>query len=785
MEDRPMQGMWGRYALFIVLALLILVANMWLMSWLAPPRPAEEVAKAQRAAEEANEPVEPADAPAKEQPAGEETQKPAPDDAQPALANNKAAEQPQEFPRQWLALGSIDPNGPFRFGATVDSQGAAVSRIELSSDNFHDLEWEGGYMGHVTMDPLAAGDGAPVQVVTPGSPAEQAGLQVGDVITAFGKQNIRGFADLEQATRKGDPGDTIELTVRRGDKTLKLPLTLRRRPLEVVRPEGQDPTSLLMTLSRLDDQELGDIDLDDSELDDAKEKPRPAGLSRELKGVDLRRANWEVVKHSQTEVVFRRPIAGSGLEVFKTYRLVAVPDEARKEANHPAYHLEFEIEVRNAGEAPHKLAYLLDGPTGLPTEGYWFASKVGSSGLRDVVVSLGGRQPVLVSGNDIANGDWGSVWKGEPVSFVGVDAQYFSAVLIPQREDPQSNLFEESRPIRVGPVDPQWKKLVNVTFRVESVTHEIAPGSALVQKFTLFAGPKKPDLLARYGLGGIINYGWFWWVAIPMLWILHGFYAVVRNYGIAIVLLTVLVRLSMFPLSRKQALSAQKMQELAPEIKKIQEKHKGNAEAKMRAQQELFRKHNYNPLAGCLPLFFQLPIFIGLYRSLMVDVELRQAPLISEAIRWCSNLAAPDKLFNWSWLMPEFITSGRGMFGLGPYFNVLPLVAVAIFLWQQKMFMPPPTDEQSAMQQTMMKYMMVFMGVLFYKVAAGLCIYFIASSLWSIAERKLLPKSHPPAAGAPPAPARSSLADLFSGRNGDKDSQRRAAVDRKKLRKGR
>ena len=98
-----------------------------------------------------------------------------------------------------------------------------------------------------------------------------------------------------------------------------------------------------------------------------------------------------------------------------------------------------------------------------------------------------------------------------------------------------------------------------------------------------------------------------------------------------------LVRSAMFPISRKQALNAQKMQELQPEMKRLAEKFKNNVEARTKAQQELFKKHNYNPLAGCLPVFLQLPIFMGLYRSLSVDVELRQAPLISESIRWCSN----------------------------------------------------------------------------------------------------------------------------------------------------
>jgi len=211
------------------------------------------------------------------------------------------------------------------------------------------------------------------------------------------------------------------------------------------------------------------------------------------------------------------------------------------------------------------------------------------------------------------------------------------------------------------------------------------------------------------------------------------------------------------------------MQELQPEIKRIQEAYKNNMEGRTKAQQELFRKHNYNPLGGCLLVFLQLPIFLGLYRSLMVDVELRQAPLLSEAIRWCSNLAAPDLLFDWSSFMPEFVVSGQGMLGLGPYFNLLPLVTIALFIWQQKKLMPPPVDDQAAMQQKMMMFMTVFMGVLFYKVASGLCLYFIASSLWSIGERKFLPKTAL-------APAK---AEVRKPRDGGGPAQRKKSRDRR------
>jgi YidC/Oxa1 family membrane protein insertase len=260
-----------------------------------------------------------------------------------------------------------------------------------------------------------------------------------------------------------------------------------------------------------------------------------------------------------------------------------------------------------------------------------------------------------------------------------------------------------------------------------------------------------------------------------MVALLQIFHTVVGNYGIAIIMLTVLVRLCMFPLSRKQALSAKKMQELQPEMKKINEKYKGNAQERTRATQELWRKHNYNPLGGCLLVFVQLPIFMGLYRSLMVNVQLRQASLLGEAIRWCSNLAAPDMLWNWSNVMPAMLGSETGW--LGPFLNILPLATVGLFIWQQTLFMPPATDDNTALQQKLMKYITLFMGVMFFKVAAGLCIYFIASSLWGIGERKLLPKMVGTAAAGPAAAAVSKSAPV--------QSQNGSAAARRKKQRGR
>jgi len=225
----------------------------------------------------------------------------------------------------------------------------------------------------------------------------------------------------------------------------------------------------------------------------------------------------------------------------------------------------------------------------------------------------------------------------------------------------------------------------------------------------------------------------------------------------------------MFPVSRRSALLSQRMQALAPEMKKVQEKYKNDPQAKTAAVMELYRKHGVNPFGSCLPMIMQMPFFLGLYYCLQESIHFRLATFL-----WIDNLAAPDMLVYWSDNIP-IISDPDNMSGsffsflyLGPYFNLLPVIAVALMLVQQKFMTPPPADEQQEMQQKMMKYMFIFIGIMFYKVAAGLCIYFIVSSLWGLCERKMLPKktaSLATAAGPPAtAPAATSAAKPGRGR---------------------
>jgi YidC/Oxa1 family membrane protein insertase len=707
-------------------------------------------------------------------------------------------------PTQYFTLGSLDPESGYRMLVTVTNAGAAVRRAEMTSPRYRDQHDRSGYLGELEVTPVNGG--VQVQAVGAGTPAAEAGIAVGDVIVGVGDPQTRAVEsddDLRSALAKTEPGQSITLQIRRQEGNPQA-VTVREliwRPFAVVRPEIDnfrmrgadppadfvDPASYLTTLVNLNGQPL-----------DVNNAKRIAEL--------LKIDNWEVADRNATSVAFRRVLPEWNLEIVKRYTLEPVPPSDRANVDYPGYHLKLDIELRNSAEAVQSLVYQLDGPTGMPIEGWWYAHKIsrhrwlGGAGLRDVVVRFDGSPVWQVDCPQIAEGDVEPMGDGQALSFAGVDGQYFAAVMIPIREGLNDAWFDSTEAIVAGtPLDPRTPvTYTNVTCRMTRQSLQLAAGATHRDSFQIFMGPKRPDLLANYQPAGdadhslkdIVYYGLalFGAVARAMLAILHFFYAIVVNYGIAIVMLTVLVRGAMFPISFKQTQNMARMQALKPEMDRLTEKYKTDMQKRSQAIQELYRKHNINPLGGCLPVFLQLPIFIGLYRALMIDVELRLSPLFSEAIRWCSNLAAPDMFLHWSPVMPEFVDNGIGIFGLGPYLNILPLVTVALFLVTQKMAMPEPTNEQMVMQQKMMKWMTIFMGLLFYKVASGLCLYFIASSLWGIAERKLLPKATTPDAAA--GGGTSSTPPGASGRgpsnggkptpNGSPDSKRPSKRKRKK-----
>ena len=764
-----------RYIQFFAISLAIVVGSQLLQTWLFPRPPQPVVQPVAGDGPDATvaeaQPSEP------KKDAAADAPKAGPADAVVASASEPAR-------RVRRTLGSLDPKAS-RMLVTLTSRGAAVERIELADEKFHDQDDWSGYLGHLAVK--AVDGGCRVGVVGAGTPAARAGLRPDDVIVRVGGTATPDAATLAKTIGATKPGGKIAVEVIRDGGASTLDVTLERRPLEVVRPEYRtapvedpdgdphDPLSFRLS------------------LESHGGRSRPAEPLAEIAGCELADIDWEIEESDETatsaptRVRFSRTLPG-GLTAVKEYRLAATDEASGSDGG---YGLELTVQLRAAGEDT-TVSYALDGPTGLPTEGWWYTQRVardwGSLAVRDVAVRFVGKQSAIVSGLKVADGKLdfpaSAVGDGTPLSFAGVDALYFAAALIPAREGEEVPALAEVRPLAVGQVPvAARKKLIDVTSRLVSRELVIPAGGVVSHRYGIFAGPKRPELLARYGVPGsamddLVYYGWFGWVARPMIAILHALHSVIGNYGLAVLLLTVFVRASMFPVSRKQAISSQKMQELQPEMKAINEKFKDDPNKKTQATQELWRKHNYNPMGGCLLVFIQVPIFMGLYRSLATDVELRQAPLFSSAIRWCSNLAAPDMLWDWSRVLPPFLTAPEGW--LGPFLNLFPLVTIGLFLWQQRLFMPPAVDEQQKVQQQVMNYMMWFMALMFFKVPCGLCLYFIASSLWGIAERLWLPKTLPASAGGGRVVDAAFAPVVKAGSNGAATAAREKRQSRKK-----
>jgi YidC/Oxa1 family membrane protein insertase len=243
-------------------------------------------------------------------------------------------------------------------------------------------------------------------------------------------------------------------------------------------------------------------------------------------------------------------------------------------------------------------------------------------------------------------------------------------------------------------------------------------GAAVV----LYTGPKDLDQLDASGhsLRRALDLGWFTVVALPLLQLLRFTYRFTGNHGVDIVLLTVLIKVLFYPLTKKSFQSMKAMQKLQPEMERVRESYKDKPDQMNQAVMELYRKHKVNPLGGCLPMFLQLPVFIGLYNALLNAVELRHAPFVG----WIQDLSAPDRLGDFQ--LP-FVT-GAGV-------PILTLIMGASMLVQQKM---TPTTTADPMQQRMMMLMPVVFTFMFINFPAGLTLYWLVNNLLTIGQQYII-----------------------------------------------
>ncbi|WZO95920.1 YidC/Oxa1 family insertase periplasmic-domain containing protein [Isosphaeraceae bacterium EP7] len=547
-----------------------------------------------------------------------------------------------------------------------------------------------------------------------------------------------GYALEVQLTQDG--AGVADLRSSKYDAELDDNRRAARRPLSFIetKPDDTAPPSLSFRLVQPDGagaEALAPSPLDlrrwEVVRDDKGRAIRP--VFADPKDADTAKPGAEIGQ----EIVFRTKVLSPAVEVTKTYRL-----EKGKDA--------FRMEVKFASETDQTTSYTLLGPHGIPIEGEWYTGT-----FRDMF--FGRLKSGAVKIDTYSAYDVGKAAATDepyrntelPLRFAGVENQYFAVFFAPEppptSQEDRIDIDTVAVVTRTDQVNAQ-KNDVSVEMRTRPIS--VGPDRTVTHAYSIFAGPKTNEALAAYGAEDLASYRKNVYFTIPggatvakyfidpllkriyaLTVQVGGFFGTKRgSYGIAIILLTMTVRLIMFPLGRKQALAAKKMQDLQPQLTALRVKYKDQKDVISRETFALYKRAGVNPVGGCLPALIQLPIFVGLWQALNNSVALRHSQFL-----WIRNLAAPDMLFQFPSELPF----------LGKYFNILPLFVVSLMLVQMKLFAPPATTPEQEMNQKMMKYMMLFMAVMFYKVPAGLGLYFITSSLWQICERLLLPKAKP------------------------------------------
>jgi YidC/Oxa1 family membrane protein insertase len=264
----------------------------------------------------------------------------------------------------------------------------------------------------------------------------------------------------------------------------------------------------------------------------------------------------------------------------------------------------------------------------------------------------------------------------------------------------------------------------------------IAPGASAEVSSKLFAGAKKSILIDEYqdtlGINKfelMVDWGWFYFITKPLFAVLHWIHGVMGNFGVAILAVTVLLKLLFFPLQNKSYASMSKMKKLAPEMEKIKQRFPDDRARQQQAIMEMYKKEEVNPLSGCWPILIQIPVFFALYKVIYVTIEMRHAPFVG----YLKDLSAPDptSLFNLFGLLP-FDPPTFLMIGFLP-------ILMGITMWIQMRLNPAPPDPTQAM---IFNWMPVFFTFLLASFPAGLVLYWTWNNLLSILQQAFIMKKH-------------------------------------------
>jgi YidC/Oxa1 family membrane protein insertase len=269
------------------------------------------------------------------------------------------------------------------------------------------------------------------------------------------------------------------------------------------------------------------------------------------------------------------------------------------------------------------------------------------------------------------------------------------------------------------------------------IARDLAPGQRLTQTSRFFAGAKEVRLLDQYTdkagvskLDYALDWGWFRPIEKPIFYYLDWLFRMIGNFGVAIMLLTVTIRLLIFPIAQRQFASMAQMRAIQPKMKALQEKHKDDKQRQQQEVMALYKTEGVNPLAGCLPTFLQIPIMYSLYKVLMLTIEMRHQPFVL----WIKDLSAPDPLTPLNLFGILHFTPPH-MIAIG----VVPIL-LGVSMWLQFKMNPQPMDDTQKQVFALMPWVLMFVMAPF---AVGLQVYWITSNLLTVLQQRILYARHP------------------------------------------
>ncbi len=316
--------------------------------------------------------------------------------------------------------------------------------------------------------------------------------------------------------------------------------------------------------------------------------------------------------------------------------------------------------------------------------------------------------------------------------WTGITDKFWMAAVVPPQNEPFNGAY-------LGAKTPAGVDAYQANYRLSA--RNVAPGQAASVTQRLFAGAKVVDILRGYQdnlhishFDNAVDWGWFWFLTRPFFWVLDHLYKLFGNFGLAILGLTVVVKLVFFPLQTASFRSMSKMKKLQPQMEALKKQHGDDPQKFQAAVMELYKRENANPLSGCVPILLTIPVFIALYKVLFVTIEMRQAPFYG----WVHDLSAPDP------------TSLLNLFGLIPYdpAAALPhfLLILSVGVWPivmgftqflQSKLNPAPTDPVQARMFTFMPILFTFM---FAALPAGLVIYYCWNNFLTLIQQVIIMK---------------------------------------------